>query len=156
LKKGFTMAQAETGDTVKIHFTGKLEDGTIFGSTTAREPLEFKLGEGGIIPGVESAVEGMNVGESKTVKVPPEQAYGQHQAELVQEVSRDQFPKDVEPKIGQKFEVPQPGELGQAMVVRVVNVSESTVTLDANHPLAGRDLTFELELLEIPSKTEGN
>jgi peptidylprolyl isomerase len=150
------MAQAKTGDTVKINFTGKLEDGTIFGSTTNREPLEFKLGEGGIIPGVESAVEGMNVGESKTVKVPPEQAYGQHQAELVAEVSRDQFPKGVEPKIGQKFEVAQSDEQGNVRVVRVVNVSESTVTLDANHPLAGRDLTFELELLEIPSKTEGD
>ena len=150
------MAQAETGDTVKIHFTGKLEDGTVFGSTANREPLEFKLGEGGIIPGVESAVEGMNVGESKTVKVPPEQAYGPHQAELVAEVSRDRFPEGVEPKIGQKFEIPRPDEQGQVTVVRVVKVSESTVTLDANHPLAGRDLTFELELLEIPSKTEGN
>jgi peptidylprolyl isomerase len=146
------MAQAKKGDTVKIHFTGKLEDGTVFGSTADREPLEFKLGEGKIIPGVEKAVEGMNVGESKTFEVPPEQAYGQHQAELVQEVSRDQFPKDVEPKIGQKFEVPQ--QEGLPMAVRVVNVSESTVTLDANHPLAGRDLTFDLELLEIPSKTE--
>ena len=146
------MAQAKTGDTVKIHFTGKLEDGTVFGSTTNRGPLEFKLGEGEIIPGVDSAVEGMNVGESKTVKVPPEQAYGQHQAELVAEVSRDQFPKDVEPKIGQKFEVPQ--QEGQPMAVRVVDVSESTVTLDANHPLAGRDLTFDLELMEIPSTTE--
>ncbi len=150
------MAQAKTGDTVKIHFTGKLEDGTVFGSTANREPLEFELGEGRIIPGIEKAVEGMNVGESKTVKVPPEQAYGQHQAELVQEVSRDQFPKDAEPQVGQKFEIPQPDERVQAMVVRVVNVSESTVTLDANHPLAGRDLTFELELMDVPSKSEGN
>jgi len=148
------MAQAKTGDTVKIHFTGKLEDGTVFSSTASREPLEFELGEGRIIPGVEKAVEGMNVGESKTVKVPPEQAYGQHQAELVEEVSREQFPEGIEPQVGQKFEVPQSDEQGQAMVVRVVNVSESTVTLDANHPLAGRDLTFDLELLEIPSKTE--
>lgn len=143
------MAQAKRGDTVKINFTGKLEDGTVFSSTANREPLEFELGEGKIIPGVEKAVEGMNVGESKTVEVPPEQAYGQHQAELVQEVSRDRFPKDVEPQVGQKFEIPQ--QQGQSMAVKVVDVSESTVTLDANHPLAGRDLTFELELLEIPS-----
>jgi len=146
------MAQAKTGDTVKIHFTGKLEDGTVFGSTTSREPLEFELGEGQIIPGIEKAVEGMNVGESKTVTVPPEQGYGQHQAELVQEVSRDQFPENVELQVGQKFEIPQ--QEGRPMAVRVVNVSESTVTLDANHPLAGRDLTFELELMGIPSKTE--
>jgi len=146
------MAQAKRGDTVKIHFTGKLEDGTVFGSTANREPLEFELGEGRIIPGIEKAVEGMNVGESKTVKVPPEQAYGQHQAELVQEISRDRFLKDVEPQVGQKFEIPR--QKGLPMAVKVVGVSESTVTLDANHPLAGRDLTFDLELLEIPSKTE--
>ncbi len=146
------MERAQKGDTVKIHFTGKLEDGSVFGSTTDREPLEFKLGEGRIIPGVEKAVEGMNVGESKTVKVPSELAYGQRREELFEEVSRDQFPKDVEPQVGQKFEVPRSD--GQATVVRVVNVSESTVTLDANHPLAGRDLTFELELLDISSKTE--
>jgi peptidylprolyl isomerase len=146
------MAQAEKGDTVKIHFTGKLEDGTVFGSTADREPLEFKLGEGKIIPGIEKAVEGMNVGESKTVEVPSEQAYGQRYAELVQDVSRDQFPKDAEPEVGQKFEIPL--RQGRPMAVRVVGVSESTVTLDANHPLAGRDLTFDLKLMEIPSTAE--
>jgi len=146
------MVQAQIGDTVKINFTGKLEDGSVFGSTTDREPLEFKLGEGQILPGVEKGIEGMNVGESKTIKVPPEQAYGQHREELVEEVGRDQFPKDVEPQVGQRFKVPQSN--GQTMVVRVVNVSESMVTLDANHPLAGKDLTFELELLGIPSRTE--
>ncbi len=144
------MAQAKKGDTVKIHFTGKLEDGTVFSSTADREPLEFKLGEGQIIPGVEKAVEGMNVGESKTVEVSPEQAYGQRRAELVEEVSRDRFPKDAEPKVGQKFEVPQ--QQGRPMAVRVVDVSETTVTLDANHPLAGRDLTFDLQLMEIPGQ----
>jgi peptidylprolyl isomerase len=146
------MVQAQIGDTVKINFTGKLEDGSVFGSTTNQEPLEFKLGEGQILPGVEKGIEGMNVGESKTIKVPPEQAYGQHRKELVEEVGRDQFPNDVEPKVGQRFNVPQSN--GQTAVVRVVNVSESMVTLDANHPLAGKDLTFELELLDIPSRTE--
>ena len=145
------MAQAEAGDRVKINFTGKLEDGMVFANTADSEPLEFQLGEGNIIPGVEKAVEGMNVGESKTVKVPPEQSYGQRRDELVEEVGRDKFPKDVEPQVGQKFEVPQ--QEGQPMVVRVVDVSEQTVTLDGNHPLAGRDLTFELELIEIPSKS---
>ena len=146
------MAQAKKGDTVKIHFTGKLEDGTVFGSTADQRPLEFKLGEGKIIPGVEKAVEGMNVGESKTVELPPEQAYGQRRAELMEKVSRDRFPKDAEPQVGQRLEIPQ--QQGQPMVVRVIDVSESTVTLDANHPLAGRDLTFDLQLMEIPSTTE--
>lgn len=141
------MAQAKKGDNVKINFTGKLEDGSVFANTAYSEPLEFKLGEGRIIPGIENAVEGMNVGESKSVKVPPEQAYGQRREELVEEVSRDMFPKDIEPKVGQKFEVPQ--QQGQPMVVRVVDTSEQTVTLDGNHPLAGRDLTFDLELLEV-------
>jgi len=145
------MAQAEAGDRVKINFTGKLEDGSVFANTADSEPLEFQLGEGEIIPGVENAVEGMNVGESKTVKVPPEQAYGQRRDELLEEVGRDKFPKDIEPQVGQKFDVPQ--QEGPPMVVRVVDVSEQTVTLDGNHPLAGRDLTFELELLEIPSKS---
>ena len=145
------MAQAKAGDKVKINFTGKLEDGSVFANTADSEPLEFQLGEGNIIPGVEKAVEGMNVGESKTVKVPPEQAYGQRRDELVEEVGRDKFPKEIELQVGQKFDIPQ--QEGQPMVVRVVDVSEQTVTLDGNHPLAGRDLTFELELIEIPSKS---
>jgi len=146
------MAQAKAGDKVKINFTGKLEDGSVFANTADSEPLEFKLGEGKIIPGIENAVEGMNVGESRTVKVAPEHAYGRRRDDLIEEVSRDKFPKDVEPQIGQRFEVPQ--QEGQPMVVRVTDVSEQTVTLDGNHPLAGRDLTFELELLEIPSQSE--
>jgi peptidylprolyl isomerase len=109
--------------------------------------LEFTLGEGKIIPGIENAVEGMNVGESKSVEVPPEHAYGQRREELIEEISRDKLPKDFEPKVGQQFEVPQ--QQGQSMVVRVVDTSEQSVTLDANHPLAGRDLTFDLELLEV-------
>lgn len=146
------MAQAKAGDRVKINFTGKLEDGSVFVDTAGSEPLEFKLGEGNIIPGIENAVEGMSVGEARTVKVTPEQAYGQRRDELVEEVGRDKFPKDVEPQVGQRFEVPQ--QQGQPMVVRVIDVSEQTVTLDGNHPLAGKDLTFELELLEIPSQGE--
>jgi FKBP-type peptidyl-prolyl cis-trans isomerase 2 len=141
------MAQAKEGDRVKINFIGKLEDGSVFANTADSEPLEFKLGEGKIIPGIENAVEGMNVGESKTVNVNPEQAYGRRRDELIEEVSRDQFPQNVEPHVGQRFEVPQ--QAGQPMVVRVIGVSEQTITLDGNHPLAGRDLTFEVELLEI-------
>ena len=146
------MAQAKTGDLVKVHFTGKFEDGSIFGSTVDREPLEFRLGEGSIIPGVEKAIEGMSVGESKTVQVTPEQGYGQRNEELVEEVSRDKFPPEINPQIGQRFEVPR--QQGRPILVTVVGVSDSNVTLDANHPLAGRDLTFELELLENSSASE--
>jgi len=144
------MAQAKSGDTVKLNFTGKLKDGSVFGSTAEQEPLEFKLGEGQVIPGVEKAVAGMEVGESKTVELSSEQAYGAHQEELIEKVERDKFPEGTNPQVGQRFEVPQPD--GKKMMVRVVEVSDSAVTLDANHPLAGKDLTFELELLEIPSQ----
>jgi peptidylprolyl isomerase len=146
------MAQARIGDIVKIHFTGKFEDGSIFGSTVDREPLEFRLGEGSIIPGVEKAIEGMSVGESKTVQVAPEQGYGQRKEELVEEVSKDKFPPEIDPQVGQRFEVPR--QQGKPMLVTVVGVSDSIVTLDANHPLAGRDLTFELELLENSPASE--
>jgi len=146
------MVQAKAGDSVKINFKGKLEDGSVFANTAESEPLEFKLGEGKIIPGIEDAVKGMNVGESKSVKVPPEQAYGQRREELVEEVGRDKFPKDVEPKVGQKFEIPQ--QQGQPMVVTVIDVSELAVKLDGNHPLAGKDLTFDLELLDVLSQSE--
>lgn len=146
------MGNAKTGDTVKIRFTGKLDDGTVFGSTAGAEPVEFELGAGRVIPGVEQAVKGMSEGESKTVKVGPEQAYGEHRAELVKDVSRDRFPKESEPKVGQTIEIPQ--QNGQRTAVRVVEISESSITLDANHPLAGKDLTFELELVGISSKGE--
>ncbi len=141
------MAQAKTGDSVKINLTGKLEDGSIFANTTDSEPLEFKLGEGKILPSIENAVEGMNVGESKSVKVPPEKAYGPRREELIGEVDRNKFPENVVLKAGQQFEVPQPE--GRSVVVKVVDVSEQTVTIDGNHPLAGRELNFDLELLEI-------
>jgi peptidylprolyl isomerase len=141
------MAQAKTGDNVKINFKGTLSDGSVFADTAESEPLEFKLGEGRILPGIENSVEGMEVGESKSIKISPEQAYGQRRDELVQEVGRENFPQGIEPKIGQKFEIPQPQS--QPLVVTVVNVSEETVTLDGNHPLADQELTFDLELVEI-------
>jgi peptidylprolyl isomerase len=152
LLKGITMAQAKAGDIVKIHFTGKLEDGSVFGSSADSEPLEFELGSGHVIPGVEKAVEGMNVGESKTVKVPAEQGYGERREELVEEVGKDKFPEDVDPQVGQRFEVPQ--QQGQPVLVTVVGVSDSSVTLDANHMLAGKELTFDLELVDIPKASE--
>ncbi|HDH96842.1 MAG TPA: peptidylprolyl isomerase [Proteobacteria bacterium] len=141
------MAQAKEGDTVRVHYTGKLEDGTVFDSSVEREPLEFTIGEGQIIPGFEQAVIGMQPGEKKTVDVPPEKAYGPHREELVLEVERAKFPEHIDPQVGQQLQIPQP--YGQAVIVTVTDVSETSVTLDANHPLAGKNLTFDIELIEI-------
>lgn len=141
------MAQAENGDTVKVHYTGKMEDGTVFDTTTDRSPLRFTIGEGQIISGFERAVIGMNPGESKTTEVPADKAYGPHHEEMVVVVDRDQLPGRLEPKVGQQLQIRQ--EDGRTIVVRVTDVSESSVTLDANHPLAGKDLTFDIRLMEI-------
>ncbi|MHC1585063.1 MAG: FKBP-type peptidyl-prolyl cis-trans isomerase [Candidatus Syntropharchaeia archaeon] len=141
------MAQAKIGDTVKVHYTGKLEDGTVFDTSIDREPLQFTIGERQIIPGFEEAVVGMSPGESKTTKIPSDKAYGPHHRELVVVVNRSQFPENFEPVVGEQLEIRQPG--GHPILVMVTEVSESTVTLDANHPLAGKDLTFEIELVEI-------
>jgi FKBP-type peptidyl-prolyl cis-trans isomerase 2 len=141
------MAQAKPGDIVKIHYTGRLEDGTVFDSSANREPLEFTLDGGQVIPGFEQAVLGMTPGESKTEKIPMDQAYGPHRPEMVLEVSRQQMPPELQPEVGQQLQVQQPD--GQTIPVFVTEVTESTVTLDANHPLAGEDLTFDIELVEI-------
>ena len=141
------MAQAKHGDTVKVHYTGKLEDGTVFDTSINRDPLQFTIGEGQIIPGFEQAVVGMNPGESKTTKVPADKAYGSHHKEEVLVVDRNQFPVDLKPEVGQKLQIRQAD--GQTIVVTVTAVSESSVTLDANHPLAGKDLTFDIQLTEL-------
>jgi FKBP-type peptidyl-prolyl cis-trans isomerase 2 len=142
------MAQAKHGDIVRVHYTGKLEDGTVFDSSEDREPLEFTIGEGKIIPGFERAVVGMNPGESKTEKVPADQAFGPYREELVVEVDRQQIPADVELKVGKRLQFRHAN--GRATQGLVTDVSESKVTLDANHPLARRDLIFNIQLLEIP------
>jgi len=141
------MAEAKKGDTVKVHYTGKFEDGTVFDSSLEREPLQFTLGEGQVISGFEESVIGMNPGESKVAVIPAEKAYGPHREELVVVVDRDQFPPDLEPVVGQHLEVHQAD--GRVLMVKVAEVSGTSVTLDANHPLAGKDLTFEIELVEI-------
>ncbi len=141
------MVQAQRGDTVQVHYTGKLEDGTVFDTSTNRDPLQFTIGEGQIIPGFEQAVVGMNPGESKTVTIPMEQAYGPHREEMVLEVDRKQFPEHLNPEVGQQLQVRQ--QNGQTMIVTVVEVSDTNVTLDANHPLAGEDLTFDIHLVGI-------
>jgi peptidylprolyl isomerase len=141
------MARAKPGDTVKVHYTGKLEDGTVFDTSTDSDPLQFTIGDGQIIPGFEQAVVGMNSGESKTIKVPVDEAYGPHREEMVLVVDRNQLPADLIPEVGQQLQSRQPD--GQTIVVTVTDISESSVTVDANHPLAGKDLTFDIQLIEI-------
>jgi peptidylprolyl isomerase len=141
------MGQAKPGDTVKIHYTGKLDDGTVFDSSVDREPLEFTLNSGQVIPGFDQAVVGMSPGDTKTEKIPMDQAYGPYREEMVVEVSRQQMPPELQPEVGQQLQVQQTD--GQTIPVVVTEVTDSTVTLDANHPLAGEDLTFEIQLVEI-------
>ena len=141
------MAQAKHGDTVKVHYTGKLEDGMVFDTSTDLDPLQFTIGDGQIIPGFEQAVIGMNPSESKTIKIPTDEAYGPHREEMVQMVDRNQLPVDLKPEIGQQLQSRQTD--GQTIVVTVTDVSESSVTVDGNPPLAGKDLTFDIQLVEI-------
>lgn len=141
------MVQAKQGDTVKVHYTGKLGDGTIFDSSLDRAPLQFTIGSGDIIPGFETAVLGMNPGESKTQVIPTDQAYGPHLEEMVVTIDRQQIPPEIQPEIGQQLQIQQPD--GQVLPVVITDVSTASVTLDANHPLAGEDLTFDIQLVEI-------
>jgi peptidylprolyl isomerase len=140
------MTEANDGATVRVHYTGKLDDGQVFDSSREREPLEFTLGGGQVIPGFEAAVRGMGPGEEKTVRIPADEAYGERRADMVMVVERERIPENIEPDVGQQLQIAQGG---QVAVVTVTDVAEESVTLDANHPLAGRDLTFELELVEI-------
>ena len=144
---------AKDGDTVQVHYTGKLQDGTVFDTSVGSEPLEFTVGQGRLIPGFEQAVIGMQVGESKTVTIPVDQAYGPRRDDMVLEVDRYELPEGLEPEIGMQLQMNQ-GD-GSTIIVTIINVSDTTVTLDANSPLAGQDLTFDIELIEIvvnPSK----
>jgi peptidylprolyl isomerase len=137
------MAGIKDGDTVRINYTAKLEDGEVVDSSEGKEPLEFVAGSDQLIPGVSNAVIGMEMGESKTVTVPPEMGYGPHHPEAVQQAPREHFPPDV--KIGDTFKAVA-GE--QEMMVRVTSLGEETVEVDANHPLAGQTLVFEMEVVE--------
>jgi peptidylprolyl isomerase len=141
------MSKAETGNTVKVHYTGRLDDDTQFDSSAGRDPLEFTLGTGQVIPGFEKAVAGMDVGDTKTVTIPADQAYGPHHDELVLVVERSQIPSHIDPQVGQQLEIHQ--QDGRAVAVVITQVTEEKVALDANHPLAGQDLIFDLELVEI-------
>jgi peptidylprolyl isomerase len=147
-RKEARMAQAQQGDKVKVHYTGRLDDGTVFDSSIISDPLEFTIGEREVITGFEEAVIGMNPGESKTIRVPVDRAYGPHREDMIMEVEREKFPPEIEPEVGQQLEIRR-RENGQTFPVTVTDVSESSVTLDANHHLAGKDLTFDIQLLEI-------
>lgn len=140
------MAEAREGDTVHIHYTGTLRDGTEFDSSRDRDPLAFTLGAGQVVPGFESAVMGMRSGESKTVTIPADQAYGAPRDELMLRVPREQVPPNITLAVGQRLQL---GRGDEAMLVEVREVADDHVTLDANHPLAGEDLTFALELVSI-------
>lgn len=141
------MKRAQVGDTVTVHYTGRFKNGKVFETSKGREPKQFTIGGNEIIPGLEQAVVGMETGESKTVNVPTEKAFGPYRNELVQVVNRDIIPDDMEPKEGKTIEALS--ESGAKLEVTIKEVSPSTVTLDANHPLAGKDLRFEIQLLEV-------
>ena len=141
------MTQAKKGDSVKIHYTGTLADGTVFDSSAGRDPLAFTLGSGQVIVGFEEAVLGMAIGDKKTVSIPSQKAYGERNEELVIEVPLNQVPPDLKPEVDQKLQMGGPN--GELVVVTVVAVTDAVVVLDANPPLAGKDLTFELELVAI-------
>ena len=141
------MAQAEHGSRVKVHYTGKLDDGTIFDSSEGREPLAFTIGLGQMIPGFEQGVVGMEVGETKVVQITAEQAYGEYRPEGVLEVNRSEIGPDLQLEIGMRLQATQEG--GRRVDMQVIAITEDTVTMDANHPLAGKDLTFDIQVVEI-------
>lgn len=141
------MQQAKKGDTVKIHYHGRLTDGTTFDSSAGREPLEFELGSGMVIPGFDLGVSGMAVGEKKTINIPAAEAYGEKNEEMILEFPRAQFPADMTPEVGMQLNMSN--NQGQNFPVVIVEVKDEVVMLDANHPLAGKELIFDLELVEI-------
>jgi FKBP-type peptidyl-prolyl cis-trans isomerase 2 len=139
--------EARIGDIAVIHFTGKKEDNSTFGSSKDGEPIQFKIGKRGVISGLEKGVIGMKPGDSKTITVPPEEAFGQRKDELIGTVSKNDLPKKVTPTIGEKFKMEQ--ENGNIINLRIIEVEDDTVTLDANHPLAGETLELDVEMVQI-------
>lgn len=141
------MAQAKQGDIVQIHYTGKLEDGTVFDTSRERHPLRFTIGKGQVIEGFEQAVVGMNAGASKTAKLPMELAYGPRREDMVVTMDRGQLPPELVPMVGQRLELTQTDD--RKILATVTHVTDSALTLDANHPLAGKTLVFDIELIAI-------
>jgi peptidylprolyl isomerase len=141
------MEQAHHGDTVKVHYIGTLDDGTLFDSSAGRDPLRFTIGGGLVLPGFEEAVVGMTPGQSKQTTIAAADAYGPRFDEMIVSVEKENLPDDVELEVGQQLQLNQPD--GRALLVQVAEVGDTTIVLDANHPLAGSDLNFEIRLIEI-------
>lgn len=141
------MKHAKEGDTVRIHYTIRLDDGTIVGSTRNKEPFQFTIGDGQVIQNIERAVLGMNPGESKTILLTADEAFGPYYDEMVVVIDRERLPEGLNPKLGDQLQLNT--QTGETITVIVSDVSDSTITIDANHPLAGKDLTFDIEFLEV-------
>jgi FKBP-type peptidyl-prolyl cis-trans isomerase 2 len=158
IKAGFpikffrNMQQVKQGDKVKVHYHGKLTDGSTFDSSDGRDPLEFEVGSGAVIPGFDNGVIGMTVGDKKTLNIPADEAYGERHQELVMDFPKDRFPEDMNPEVG--MQLMMNNGAGQQFPVTIVDVKEDSVTLDANHHLAGQDLVFDIELVDIESKSK--
>ena len=143
--------QAKQGDKVKVHYHGRLGDGNTFDSSEGRQPLEFEVGSGMVIKGFDDGVTGMSVGDKKTISIPAEDAYGQRNQEMVMEFPLANFPPDIKPEVGMTLNMHS--ENGDELPVVITEVNDDTVVLDANHPLAGKDLIFDIELVDIKSKS---
>ncbi|MDN3620356.1 peptidylprolyl isomerase [Polaribacter undariae] len=141
------MSQVKANNTVKVHYTGKLSDGQVFDTSEGKEPIEFVLGQGQLIPGFEQGLIDMKVNEKKTITIAKEEAYGEVNDQLIQEIDRANLPQDMEPKVGMGLVSKSPE--GQEMNLMIVEVKDKSVVIDGNHPLAGRDLVFDLEVVEI-------
>ena len=139
--------KAKQGDTVAVHYTGKLDDGQVFDSSQGRDPLEFQVGSGQVIPGFDRAVDGLAIGESREVRLEPEEGYGDPREDLIVAVERDQFPAEAEPAVGQQVQVQVAPDENRVATIR--EISDEGITLDLNHPLAGQPLNFDVELVEI-------
>lgn len=144
------MAQAKSGDKVQIQYVGKLNDGSKFDETTEEKPLEFTIGDGQIIEGFEEAVVGMEEGEEKSVTIPVDKAYGERRDDLVLKVEKERLPENLDPQVDEQLQIPQ--NEGDPVVVTVTEVSDNDITIDANHPLAGQDLTFDMKLVGVDSQ----
>jgi len=141
------MSKAKNGDTVKVHYTGKLEDGEVFDTSKDREPLEFTIGGGSVIPGFENGIIGMEIGSKKVVTIPPEDAYGKRHEELLLKVNKSEFPENITPALGMELQLRYKDKTSVRAVV--ADIKKENVTLDANHPLAEKTLIFDIELVEI-------
>ncbi len=145
--KGVIMTEVKSGDTIRVHYTGTLEDGAVFDSSKEKDPLEFTVGGGNLIPGFENGVIGMKIGDTKKVTIPAEEAYGPRQDDMVIKIDRKEFPQNITPEVGMPLQMQKPD--GGEINVIITGVETDSVTLDANHPLAGETLIFELEIVEF-------